>query len=286
MVTAVAMGRGEREDVEREGREQDHAERAPRAAEEIDVALSRDGGPRARAERLAGRQLEADPGEALVEVTRGDASSSGGRVDEEDLRRRVPLEDEEVVHLPVEDRRHVDGREVRRLEAPATGLQAVTPRRDHDVLRVGAVARHAAGLTKLGQRRVVPEVGQHHRQRGRAALDRLHLRDERDASPRQHRVHDIRAASSTQGRLRLRLRRRRPCSVERVLVDERAEPRERLCSCGRTELPAGAMQEHAHRRDRQAELVGDDFVRMPHVRLRQDLVFALAQVLAWRARRR
>jgi hypothetical protein len=86
-----------------------------------------------------------------------------------------PLEDDEVVGVPEQDRRVVDLPEVRDLVLEALGVEAVLARRLEDVVGLRAVAADAALGATLLERHDAAVVAEHHAERRRAALDRLHL---------------------------------------------------------------------------------------------------------------
>ena len=90
-----------------------------------------------------------------------------------------PFQHHEMVEVPVDDAGHRQFVQRRRLLAETLGVEAEGARRPDDVAGLAAVARDAAGNAKLLQRNPRAVMREHHRQRGRAALDGFHLQDGR-----------------------------------------------------------------------------------------------------------
>ncbi len=147
--------------------------------------------PRERAQHrgrlAAGREFrpalerEHHAGESLVELRGIDPAPAHGRVVQVRAAVAEALEDDEVVEVPEEDGRQRQRGEVGRLLAKAPRHEPVAARRTQQSAGLAAVARHAAVGAQHLQRHVAAVVGEHHRERGRAALHRLDLQDGRDA---------------------------------------------------------------------------------------------------------
>src|SRR6201981_2161708 len=91
------------------------------------------------------------------------------------------LQHHEMIEIPVDDARRRHRVQRRRLEAEALCDKPIAPRGPDDIARLAAVARDAAGDTKLFQRNPGAVMGKHDRKRGGAAFDRLHLENDRRA---------------------------------------------------------------------------------------------------------
>ena len=145
--------------------------------------------PDAAALEVAGRlERQSHTGERLIEFAIGHDPRSAGRVVEKDAPAPEPLEDHEVVEVPMNHHGKRQVRQRRRFPPVAAGNQSVSPRALQKVARLASVARDAARYPQLFESHEPPEVGQHHGKRRRPALDRLHL---------QHRRHPYAALSPT-----------------------------------------------------------------------------------------
>src|SRR5262249_43104613 len=122
-------------------------------------------------------------GEALVQLGIGDGARTHGRIVQVDLALAEALEHHEVVELPEQDQRWRELRQLLQLALETAGFGAIGARAPDDVARLAAVARDAAGDPQLLQRYGAAVVAEHDPQRGRAALDGLHLDDRWRAHP-------------------------------------------------------------------------------------------------------
>jgi hypothetical protein len=116
-------------------------------------------------------------GEGLVELGRGVAAAAARGIVKEDAPGARALHHDEMVEVHERDRRQRQLGELARLLAEAARNQAVRTRRAQQPARLAAVAAHAAVHAHLLQGHVAPMEGEHHRERGGAALDAFELQD-------------------------------------------------------------------------------------------------------------
>ena len=131
-------------------------------------------------ETLRRLQQDADPGERLVELLHRHLHQPPRRVVQHGAIAPEAVQHDEVVEVPVDDA----GKppvllQALGLHAISLCTHAVAACRKQQVLRVGAVPGYAAVHAKLLQRNPFVVIRHHHRQGGRAALQRFQLEDDR-----------------------------------------------------------------------------------------------------------
>ena len=128
-------------------------------------------------EGCAGANLQSHTGIKAAKILPRDRAPSRRRI--VDIR-LVPVNSfqyDKMIESPMKEERPFLLTEFFRVPAVAFRLAAAKPRRFHNVRRLAAVPADAALLTELLQRNPKPVIGQHHAQRRRTALRRLHLQE-------------------------------------------------------------------------------------------------------------
>ena len=127
---------------------------------------------------LSGRLYrQCDAGEGEIEFDHVGSPAADRGIVEVDVATVDTFQHHEMVEVPVDDARHRQFVQRRRLLAKPLGVEAEGTRGANDVARLAAVARDAAGDAELLQRNPGAVVGEHHGQRCGTALDGFHLQD-------------------------------------------------------------------------------------------------------------
>ncbi len=169
---------------------QDHPEQRQHGADHADIGQGGPGRLEPRGEqaeefrrRAAALELrsrlegQGDAGEGFRELREADAAPALDRIVQQGLPVSEPLKHQEVVEVPVQDQRPRQIGQLVGVLPEALRRQAIGAGCLEDVAGLGAVARHAAGLTQLLERNPAPVMRQHHGQGRGSALHLFHLQD-------------------------------------------------------------------------------------------------------------
>ena len=110
-------------------------------ARKISRYLARLGRVRRAGWKAGGREHEGDPGEVAAELLQGDLAPARGRVDQDGAARLHPLQDHEVVEVPVQDGGQGQAWAAGPLGPDPLGLQPVATRRAQRAARASAPSR-------------------------------------------------------------------------------------------------------------------------------------------------
>jgi len=169
-------GEGERLDHHREGEDLQH--RALQAGEARPEAAQPHRGPVGDgAEAWCGGKLEGDPGEVRGHLRRREMHPAPGRVEHGEAPAPDALEHDEVVQVPVQDRRQRDAAEPFGLEPQRAAAEIELPGDVHQVAQPRPLERKAEALAHGVEVDPVAMMPRDHRQAGQPALGCLALQD-------------------------------------------------------------------------------------------------------------